>query len=85
MSLLFVMDWIDTFILWGCFHMTNKEELIKAAETLEKYCDEHKNNQCMLKGCPLRILCSTLREFRAYNNVSFAMKYIIGNERHSDD
>ena len=66
--------------------MTDKDELIKAAETLKKYCDEHCCPGCPEEteetGCVLSCSCTYLYEFY---NLGSCMESIISDVRHSDD
>lgn len=64
--------------------MTNKEELIKAAEALKKYCDEHRSSECKdeTSGCLLTSLCDLLPYWSEVRNV---MIDIVDDVRGSDD
>lgn len=64
--------------------MTDKEELIKAAETLKKYCDEHKGS-CVdgnMNTCLFSNVCS---EFGAWYDVGVMMKDFAHDVECSDD
>lgn len=64
--------------------MTDKEELIRAAETLKKYCDEHKG-ACVdgnMEDCLFSQVCS---QFSAWYNVGVMMKDFAHDMRYSDD
>ena len=68
--------------------MTDKEELIKAVETLLKYCRNHKKElglYCHM-GCKFRMICSSLDSNKSYN-VDFpkAMEILIVEIRCTDD
>lgn len=60
--------------------MTNKEELIKAAETIKNHCKGWSTDcdeDCILSG-----VCNYLYDF---NNISECMDSIVSYVRHSDD
>lgn len=66
--------------------MINKEELIKAAETIKKYCDEHR-----CSGCPENpdetecvLSCSCTYLYDSYD-LGSCMESIISDVRESDD
>lgn len=65
--------------------MTDKEELIKAAETLKKYCHSYRKSRgykCHWT-CPFSIICSSLEEEEML--LSDAMRHAIDEVKHSDD
>ena len=59
--------------------MTDKDELIKAAETIKNYCKScyHCDIDC--------ILASGCKYLYQFNNLSEYMEYIINSVRYSDD
>ena len=64
--------------------MIDKGELIKAAETLKKYCDEHKG-ACVdgnMNTCLFSDVCS---EFGAWYDVGVMMKDFAHDVEYSDD
>jgi len=62
----------------------NKDELIKAAETLKKYCDEHNGYGCRLyeSDCLFSEICSELQ--CAHYNLGKAMKDIAHEVKYFD-
>lgn len=64
--------------------MTNKEELIKAAEVLESYCKEHMTHCCKedMSACLLSSLCDLLPYWSEVRNVMFDVAQDV---RESDD
>ena len=68
--------------------MTNKEELIRAAETLKNYCDDYRKEKgqgiICVRTCPLFLMCNALDRVE-YLTVGKAAKLIIDKLRCSDD
>ena len=64
--------------------MTDKDELIKAAETLKKDCDEHKG-ACVdgnMEDCLFSEVCS---HFSAWYDIGLMMKDLAHDVRYSDE
>lgn len=62
--------------------MITKDELIKAAETLKKYCLEHISSECKDSECLLASLCDLLPYWSEVRNV---MIDVVDDVRGSDD
>lgn len=64
--------------------MTSKDELIKAANTLKQYCDEHKGacRDGNMKDCLFSEVCS---HFSAWYDIGIMMKDLAHDVEFSDD
>lgn len=61
-----------------------KEELLKAAETLSKYCDDHIGNICTACNDDCWFI-ETCNEFLQYDTINTIMRHFIDNVRHTND
>lgn len=63
--------------------MTDKEELIKAAETFKKYCD-HMQVFSHCGSCPLEYLCESIN-YHVLDKMSEFMKDVVHEVKYSDE
>lgn len=59
--------------------MTNKEELIRAAELLKKYCEKHIDTWCT--DCEECLFSYTCSEFLQYDSIGAIMTHFINSLR----